>query len=669
MPNIHTYTIGAYTPYYDAKQLAEFSVVGGKNFMPTVSGYRSAFGSDVLSDRSLDTRLLLNAQIFSLAEEVLVLCNRYGIMQYDPASEGWYYLVKSNSELSTSYPWSIAYVGGDWFFCKSGFGVWRYRLDERSGMFVSNNVPTDPVSICSSGGRLVILGRSTYAWSAIGDGTDLKTSLVTGAGFQALSLIGGKPLAVKSNTIGFLVYTTAGIIRVEAIDTPNPFYHKVLTADDYAPVSPWAICEVGTGSHVFLAKSGLYATSGDYPNILEKEFSKWLTGTTLKYLLQSRYDLPLALTYDANRRLLVLSYAEYAIDASPYSVAYALDIELAKWGKFDQNHYFYGSAYVPDSAHNGYRTIIATPDGAIRLVDKDYGITSLASASYKSNYPICYQPSYKSIDNEGRELNVFTSGAQLETYDWTLLGRASGILGRFAYDIFYRSSSEAMDIPQGYLPSRYTDEAYLMPIDMADVDEPLTIDMASVLEPVVIDMANVESPTQLAVFSAYATFGNQLAIYTEHVKSGELQNLDSQLEIGLYHIPDFDDLQNTTVMTGFAEFHEQTLGNSDFIDMQEVPNTTIDMELLPDSVVDMGIDFLSSPNFATQLISSSDGHGHRDLHVYDIEPLTITGDRFNYNSYSTGLYHGFKLWTQSAGGYYHLKQLQVNIIQGGLVYD
>lgn len=667
MPNIHSYTIGPYTPYYDAKQLAEFSVVGGKNFMPTVSGYKSAFGSDVLSDRSLDTRLLLNAQIFSLAEEVLVLCNRYGILQYDPDSEGWYYLVKSSSELSSGYPWSIAYVGGDWFFCKSGFGVWRYRLDERSGKFISDNVPDGPVSICASGGRLVILGRSTYAWSAVGDGSDLETSLVTGAGFQALSLIGGKPLSVKSNTIGFLVYTTAGIIRVESVDTPNPFYHKVLTADDYAPVSPWAVCEIGTGSHVFLAKSGLYATSGDYPQILEKDFSKWLTGTTLKYLLQSRYDLPLALAYDANRRYLILSYAEYAIDASPYSIAYVLDIELAKWGKFDQNHYFYNSAYVPDSLHRGYKTIIATPDGAIRIVDKDYGITELASSDYKSNYPVCYRPSY-SIEDASSSVAVFTSGAQLETYDWTLLGRDSGVLGRFAYDIVNRSVNDDLEIPQGYRASYIVPDGSSYSVDMANVDVASYIDMSSVPEPATIDMADMPGDS-LTIFTSYATIGNELAYYAEHKISGKLVNLNSVLETGLYHIADFDDLQNTTVMTGFAQIHEQTLGDSEFIDMQEVPDTIIDMELVPDSNIDMGIDFLSSPNFSTRLVSSSDGHGHRDLHIYDIEPLTITGDRFNYNSYSTGLYHGFRLSTTDAGGYYHLKQLQVNIIQGGLVYD
>lgn len=669
MPNIHTYTIGAYTPYYDAKQLAEFSVVGGKNFMPTVSGYKSAFGSDVLSDRSVDTKLLLNAQIFSLAEQVLVLCNRYGIMQYDPSSEGWYYLVRSSSELSVSYPWSVAYVGGDWFFCKQGFGVWRYRLDERSGMFVSENVPSNPVSVCSSGGRLVILGSSTYAWSAIGDGTDLETSLETGAGFQALSLIGGKPLAVKSNTIGFLVYTTAGIVRVESIDTPNPFNHKVLTADDYAPVSPWAICEVGTGSHVFLAKSGLYATSGDYPEILEKEFSKWLTGTTLKYLLQSRYDLPLALSYDANRRWLVLSYAEYAIDASPYSVAYALDIELAKWGRLDQNHYFIDSAYIPDEKNRGYRTLIATTDGAIRIVNKDYGITELANANYKNNYPVCYSQSYKVYSDSATSVNVFTSGARLDTYNWASLGASVGVLGMYDYILAYKSGDIDLNQPNSFVGSYYTRYGYDEVVDMASSKEPISVDQANVPDGIIIDMSNFETTLPMAVFTACATSDSTIDIFSEVHVSGPLVNLDSQLEIGLYHIPDFDDLQCATVMTGFAQFHEQTLGDSEFIDMMQVPDSRIDMELVPDDYIDMGIGFLSSPNYAATLISSSDGHGNRDLHTYDIEPYSIVGDRFNYNSYSTGLYHGFKIRTTEPGGYYHLKQIQVNIIQGGLVYD
>jgi len=686
MPNIHSYTIGPYTPYLDAKQLAEPAVVDGKNFMPTTSGYKSAFGSDVLTDRPLSPKLLLNSQPFNLAEDALVICNLYGIMRYDEETEGWYYLVKVNEPLTTEYPWSVAYVGGDWFFCKLGFGVWRYRLDENSGKFVYDNVPSEPLSICSAGGRLVILGSSTYAWSAIGDGTDLETSLETGAGFQALSLIGGKPLAVKSNTIGFMVYTTAGIIRVEAINTPNPYNHRVLTSNDYAPVNAWAIAEIGTGSHVFLAKSGLYATSGDYPQIVEKDFSKWLTGTTLKYLLQSRYSLPIALNYDATRRCIILSYAEYSITASPYSVAYVLDVELAKWGKFDRNHYFISSAYVPKPVYRGYRSLTASPDGAVRILNKDFGWSEMATQQYRNNYNIAYNRNYitylmdYSTDTEYK-LTTFTAGAQLETYDWTKLGINANIFGCFDWLMRYKSVIDDVAFPNGYKVSYEMNwSPYDIFVDMSDngFSEDSRVDMDSLEadEDVFIDMANIPADgIQLTVFTSYAIVSNQFGVYSEYKVDGELVNLDSSIDIGLYHYPNNDntptdaDLQTSLVMTGFALFHEQTVGDSESIDMQEVPDIIVDMETLPDDSIDMGIDFLSSPNYSTRLTASSDGYGHRNLHIYDIEPYSIVGDRFNYNSYATGLYHGFKLATEKAGGYYHIKQIQVNIIQGGLIYD
>lgn len=678
MPNIHTYTIGAYTPYYDAKQLADPSVVDGKNFMPSVSGYKSSFGTDVLTDRKLDKELLLNSQIFSLNEEALVICNRYGIMQFDESSEGWYYLVKASSELTSSSPWSVAYVGGDWFFCKLGFGVWRYRLDERSGMFLDTNVPSDPISICASGGRLVILGSSVYAWSAIGDGTNLATSLVTGAGFQALSLIGGKPLAVRSNTIGFMVYTTAGIIRVELVDTPNPYNHRVLATSDYAPVSAWAICEIGNGSHVFLAKSGLYATSGDYPQILEKDFSKWLTGTTLKYLLQSRYDLPLAINYDASHRWIFISYAEYSITASPYSLAYVLDIELGKWGKFVRNHYFVTSAYIPVDKFRGYRTVTATTDGAIRLINKDYGWSLMASDSSKSNYPVCYRPSYSEIDNNHGSpstLNVFTGAAQLETYDWNKLGQSVMSLGMFEFKLAFSTVSITLDKPMGFVASYFIsglDGDVVIDMNNNQSSEDTFANMGDLpfaSEDVYINMNEVSYDNGITIFTDWATADAKYSVYRELKVNGKLANLDSSLEIGLYHIADFDNLQCSTIMTGFAEFHEQTTGETDSIDMQEIQDITIDMEQVADNTIDMGIGFLSSPNFSTKLTSSSDGYGHRNLHIATIEPYSIVGDRFNYNSYSTGLYHGFSIATTQAGGYYHLKQIQVNIVQGGLIYD
>ena len=663
MANIHTYTIGAYTPYYDRKQLADYSVVGGKNFMPTTEGYKSNFGSDVLTDRRIDKSYLENAQMFSLAESQLLLCTRYGVFAWDSSSEGWYYLIRSPVKLSNDYPWSLAYVGGDWYLCKQGFGVYRYRQSDNSILKVIENVPTNPVSICSSSGRLVILGESTYAWSAIGDGANLATSLETGAGFQALSLAGGgKALAVKSLLSGFMVYTTSGIVHAEAIDTPLTYYHRLLTSSDYAPVSPWAICEIGAGSHLFMAKSGIFATSGNYPETFENDFSKWLTGTVLKYLMNSRYMVPIRLVYDNNNRWVFLSYGESSLDASPYSLAYVYDIALAKWGRYDQAHYFVDNVYIPSGIYEGYKLVCGTTDGAIRVLDKDFGISQLADDNYKSNYPVVTVPSYTELAQSPESAShIFCASAQLDTYNFASVGQSTGRLGMYTYNIRYQSPRPDLSIPEGFEYSY----GLVTSIDMMNVAKPYEVDMMSVEEPIVIDMLGKYANN---VFTAHAIFGSRMGIFAEYRVSGPLANLDSVLETGLYHIADFDDLRQATVMTDFAQIHEETYGDSEFIDMQEVGDVVIDMSTI-DGNVDMGTNFLSSPNYETTLVSSSDGSGNRDLHIYTISPYSIVGNRFNYNCYSTGLYHGFKIATKQGGDYYHLKQLQVNIIQGGLIYD
>lgn len=663
MANIHTYTIGAYTPYYDRKQLADYSVVGGKNFMPTTEGYKSNFGSDVLTDRRIDKSYLENAQMFSLAESQLLLCTLYGVLAWDSSSEGWYYLIKSPVKLSNDYPWSLAYVGGDWYLCKQGLGVYRYRQSDNSMLKVIENVPTNPVSICSSSGRLVILGESTYAWSAIGDGTNLATSLETGAGFQALSLAGGgKALAVKSLLSGFMVYTTSGIVRAEAIDTPLTYYHRLLTSSDYAPVSPWAVCEIGAGSHLFMAKSGLFATSGNYPETFENDFSKWLTGTVLKYLMNSRYMVPIRLVYDNNNRWIFLSYGESSLEASPYSLAYVYDIALAKWGRYDQAHYFIDNVYIPSGIYEGYKLVCGTTDGAIRVLDKDFGVSQLADDNYKNNYPVVTVPSYTELAQDPESAShIFCASAQLDTYNFSAVGKSTNRLGMYTYDIRYETPMPDLSIPEGFEYSY----GLVTSIDMMNVAEPYEIDMMSVEEPVIIDMLGQFTNN---IFTAYAIFGSRMGIFAEYRVSGELANLDSVLETGLYHIADFGDLRQSTIMTDFAQIHEETYGDSEFIDMQEVGDVVIDMATI-DGNVDMGTNFLSSPNFETTLVSSSDGSGNRDLHIYNLSPYSIVGNRFNFNCYSTGLYHGFKIATKQGGDYYHLKQLQVNIIQGGLIYD
>lgn len=663
MPSIVSYTIGAYTPSYDAKQLKDYSVVDGMNFMPTIQGYKSEFGTSPVTTRPLSRSLLVGAQTFSIGETSLVLCNNYGILFYDPESESFAYQVCQDDPLDSYYPWSSAYVGGDYYFCHKGFGVYRYRPTDNSWLKLSENVPTNPVSICSSDGRLVVLGESTYAWSAIGDGTDLTTSLTTGAGFQALSIAGGgSALAVKTYSNGFLVYTTSGIVRAESISSVNPFYHKALAAGDYAPVAPKAIVEIGNSTHVFLTRTGLFATSGEFPEAFEPEFSKWLTGTLLRYLLSSKYNLPIALTYSTVHRWIIISYSEYSIVPSPYSMAFVYDIGLQKWGRLDQPHYFVDVGYIPKGDSKGYRLLTAMSDNLLRVFDKDYGISLAVDTQKQNNFPTVCPSNYAIIGTTeqtvGQQVRVFTASAKIDTYNFTALPKQE--IGYYVYDAVYSSPQPDLTYPAIKPPSGQAILIDMMDYIANDIDMMNTVDYDIDM----LDDGHVENN-----LVAYAVMNVQYHTYADLRLTPRLSLLPSKLVTGLYHVDAFDDINQATVVTGFAQIHDTWVGEDTVIDMEVVADILIDMELADDEIIDMGILSISKPNFKTTLRSSSDGYGNLNYHEYVIDPNTVVGNRYNYNAYSTGLYHGFSVETVGAGDFYHLKQVQLNLIQGGLIYD
>ena len=666
MVNIHTYTIGAYTPEFDVKQLKDVSVIGGRNFMPSLEGYKTDFGSSLLSDRRLTRELLLGSEVFSLGESLLLLCTNFGILAYDDSTEGWYYLVRSPTELSSRNPWSLAYVGGDYYFCKLGFGVWRYRPNDNSSEFLEANVPSGACSVCSAGGRLVILGSSTYAWSAIGDGADLTTSLETGAGFQSLNLAGGgKPLAVKEFINGFLVYTSSGIIKAESIESTNPFYHKLLTGADLAPVSANAITSIGNGSHVYLGRTGFWVTSGGYPEPFQASFGEFIVSNLLKFLINSSQEIPIALRFSEFNRWLIVSYAEYSITPSPYSCAFVYDIELERWGRYDENHYFLGGAYVTSGTLKGYRLIGAISDNCIHIYDKDYGVSVPAEQQYKNNYEVPKVPNYVTVA-DGVSLTTFTASAQMETYNFTALPTE---LGYYVYDLV--NSTAVPDLTYPKLPEMTTSRVVV--VNLMNLSDWLSSLLERFLYPASgalprrYDLLGGNTP--VVAFKCCATMGTSLGIYSEIKRIPDLLPVDSQLDVGVYHIAEFNDIGKATVLTGFCQIQEETVGEDTEIDMETVPDVELDMETVPDSEIDMGFGFLSRPQFTTSLNSSSDGYGNLAYHNYELEPNAIAGNRFNFNCYSTGLYHRISLGLTESGSYYHLKQLQINFIEGGLIYD
>ena len=92
------------------------------------------------------------------------------------------------------------------------------------------------------------------------------------------------------------------------------------------------------------------------------------------------------------------------------------------------------------------------------------------------------------------------------------------------------------------------------------------------------------------------------------------------------------------------------------------------MNIVPESYVFMGYGVFSKPEYKLILTSSTDSYGTRNCHSYELKPYSKVGNNYRYNSYSTGLYHSFSVSINGIGEYYHIKQIQANVSEGGLVY-
>lgn len=652
MASLVSLFIGAYNPAYDRKQIKDLTIVDGKNFVPTLKGYKPSFGSSILSLNRLGPEYVKSAQLVK-ALSIMFMCNNYGIMRYDEDSQTWHFVLRLGQRIDNLLPWSLAIVGGDIYFCRLGAGVWRYRIADNCSEKLTENVPSNPCSICSADGRLVILGDSTYAWSAVGDGTNLETSLTTGAGFQSLNIAGaGSPIAVKSLNDGFLVFLSTGIVRVETINAVLVFHHRLLCNASFKPVSANSICEVESGQLIWFSANGIYASNGEYPEPFEPAFSKWLVDSLFRYPLNSKFDVPVRIVYSELMHYIFISYSNAENYDNPFTTAFIYAVDLGKWGRLDRNHMFVGDIELSGPNYQGTRLAIGQPDGEIRIVNKDYGDDFFNNYWLQNNFVASTVAPIISSDHSSTEVS---SAMTMKSYDFT---RLPSILGFYEY--ISRSSSSSSINPE--LPSYINTQLLQKGIDM-ELAPNRSIDMELVSN-VVVDMGIGLSHSDFG--SAMAMEARKQIIVANRVVA-ELGMLESNIELAPYHISEFDDINKSTIVTGLSVIGDSEVSEDNIINMNDLIGS-VNMNIVPESYVFMGYGVFSKPEYKLILTSSTDSYGTRNCHSYELKPYSKVGNNYRYNSYSTGLYHSFSVSINGIGEYYHIKQIQANVSEGGLVY-
>ena len=328
-------------PALDRRKPDKPFVVDGRNFVFDVDGPKSAFGGVFLTHHLIADPLYTDS--FDV-DGVRFIFSATGVFKLD-ATTLLYFPIHIFSTPITGDPhkWTTGFVNDKHFFCHPGVGVIYYdTTTELFSELTGATVPTDPQAVAAIHSRLVILGTEAIVWSAQDDGTDLATDLATGAGFQALSLIGGTAITCVAYTSeaglgqhsGIMTFTTAGIMLSKYSGTVGTFQHSVMSLA-HKLINSFCVVTLDTGEIVFGTETGLHKTRGQTPEKWALMFSEFLVGEFNTYDLAESANIRFTLIPE--KQWFFISFT--ANDGNPYTHAYVLYLPTERLGYFTHWHY------------------------------------------------------------------------------------------------------------------------------------------------------------------------------------------------------------------------------------------------------------------------------------------------------------------------------------------
>ncbi len=368
-------------------------VLRGKNFRLSLKGPYSGFGNSLTAKNPSTTNRF--CATFKVLDKV-IYCAPDGI--FEQVSDSTWVCVLPNTptyweqDYDNDYPWSIAFVGESYFFCHPTFGLAAYskttctwtKCEEectiedkgkflRFGSYIGPVVKQPYYSICESNNRLVLLAYDTVSWSAPDDGYRLECDMYCGSGFQSLSINEyGRPYSVNKIPTGFLVYTSNGLVRADELDNQMAFKFKHVSTQQ-VPINPHCVITHDSEINYFLSKTGLCATDGRYPEMLEPIVSEYLVHNELRNqsLLYNTHCIKLSYLPETEELFVsvVPGWHEEATDPNVYSRALVYNLTLKDWSSFDQLHTFIGSMNTLTAHETGFNSGFLDECGNVHLFD------------------------------------------------------------------------------------------------------------------------------------------------------------------------------------------------------------------------------------------------------------------------------------------------------------
>ena len=351
----------------DPRQVSDMHVINGENFIVNAKGPKASFGNQYISyDELVDTD---DIQTFAGGEELvendMFIFTNSAVWKLDPITKH-YYVTFEFTPITETFPWSAAVVGNLSYFVKKGGNLIQYNpLTNTWKELTPGNTPglaPNIYGITESYGRLIIAAEDVTQWSAIDDGETYEDASL-GAGSQSLSIIqNGKPLVVQHSDIGYVVYTTKGILLMENVVAEIPFRGRVLS-EHLVLINPYVFAEIEKGEHIFLTEEGFFVNNSRQIQPWQPIMGEFFRQEVLPFFDRTIENNPsIRFFYLDDRQWFFVSCAS-SIATRLYSKSYVLYIPANEWGAFNKEHFFIGPFYADDGFEKGFRDIYIDEKG------------------------------------------------------------------------------------------------------------------------------------------------------------------------------------------------------------------------------------------------------------------------------------------------------------------
>lgn len=554
----------------------QLDITDGSHIRPTYNGYATGLGYYPMFflPYNREAKLL---KVIDLQDDVgkLIVTDKFIYRYFEKSAEGTILLIIPDGIKNAS----VAYIGTYYYIlCNSQF----FKYDHISNSISEikpQGFPNQAVFICATNNRLIALSSDTVAWSAIGDGSDFKPDLGTGAGFQSLdSLSTGRGVAIAAKKNGFLVFTTTNVISATELNTELVYNFKEVSKHRLLNER---CCITSTFGLVYFIDSDSNLYSYEDLGSLGSGGFKVVNEVLLDYFSRINVDVELIDLVDA--RYLVINYSGNII---------GIDLVTNRLFKVYHKRNAVNSFYFMHQSH-----------------------------FWKFGYKNSYNTDFNEISYFGNQLHIESKEtigcAVINLY--ADLPLADAVITHLVDTLEPKFTGLKLPEPKFFYEDLLDS---LINWDLND-EEAVDIDL------------NLYNNTVSDYFEL------SCAVLTDiYQQAKRINKVSAEFEFSAINFAPEIPIDCTTVITRVDT--NMSSNRDSFIWDCQITKPQLDCRLTTEPQFDYNKNISYGYDVNIQLASSTDAYGQNDHHIVPIEDKYYVGQRLCGNIYNTGIYHQLK---------------------------